>query len=349
MDGIDSVAAVVPETNPLTGQPIESAAIESLPDFAVSQLLEQSPVSDLLLSEDGRHTLVIVTPGEDATAAARAVTEVEFEGLELVFSGNPVIFSSVLDLLGWFILIIPPVVIALLVGTFYATIGDRKLSILAIVPAVLGSIWTFGLIFGLGKVRFVQDDHRSQAVTEDNPVLVLPFAQSQVVRAFMEGIDPELEHYLTLFRDELFAGVPEAIAKSLSFKGETTRAKITSELTSAISSVLKNLEGFLEHMRFAHYAQPVVETITHMPRDELARVDETLVSLTSFRQRVTMSDETVGGPIDVAVISKGDGFIWIKRKHYFEAELNQRYIAHLYERDMTNGQSQVQDGQGAKV
>ena len=37
----------------------------------------------------------------------------------------------------------------------------------------------------------------------------------------------------------------------------------------------------------------------------------------------------MGGPVDVAVISKGDGFIWIKRKHYFSPELNIRY----FERD----------------
>lgn len=151
VEGVDSVAAIVPEANPLTGEPIDAGMIASLPEAVISQLIEESPVSELLLSEDGGDTLIIVTPGEDATAAARAVTEVEFEGLELVFSGNPVIFSSVLDLLGWFILIIPPVVIALLVGTFSATIGDRRLSVLAIVPAVLGSLWTFGLIFGLGN------------------------------------------------------------------------------------------------------------------------------------------------------------------------------------------------------
>ena len=89
-------------------------------------------------------------------------------------------------------------------------------------------------------------------------------------------------------------------------------------------------------MSIANYAGPVVGTIAYMPRDELARVAETFVSLTSFRQRVTMSDETVGGPIDVAVISKGDGFIWIKRKHYFDPELNQRFIARLYEGSSTN-------------
>jgi hypothetical protein len=38
----------------------------------------------------------------------------------------------------------------------------------------------------------------------------------------------------------------------------------------------------------------------------------------------------VGGPIDVAVISRGDGFIWIKRKHYFSPELNPQFAANYY-------------------
>jgi len=40
--------------------------------------------------------------------------------------------------------------------------------------------------------------------------------------------------------------------------------------------------------------------------------------------------ETVGGPIDVAVISKGEGFVWIKRKYYFEKEINPHFIAKYY-------------------
>ena len=49
-----------------------------------------------------------------------------------------------------------------------------------------------------------------------------------------------------------------------------------------------------------------------------------------------MEEETVGGPIDVAVISKGDGFIWIKRKHYFQRELNQQFFANYYREGDTN-------------
>ena len=54
---------------------------------------------------------------------------------------------------------------------------------------------------------------------------------------------------------------------------------------------------------------------------------EALVNLTSLKRRVSMEEESVGGPIDVAVISKGDGFIWIKRKHYFDPSFNRDYFA----------------------
>lgn len=57
---------------------------------------------------------------------------------------------------------------------------------------------------------------------------------------------------------------------------------------------------------------------------------ESLVSLTSIKRRVSTEPESVGGPIDVAVISKGDGFIWIKRKHYFRKELNPAFFANYF-------------------
>jgi len=34
--------------------------------------------------------------------------------------------------------------------------------------------------------------------------------------------------------------------------------------------------------------------------------------------------------IDVAVISKGDGFVWIRRKHYFNQELNPHYMSKYF-------------------
>jgi hypothetical protein len=60
---------------------------------------------------------------------------------------------------------------------------------------------------------------------------------------------------------------------------------------------------------------------------------ESLVNLTSLKRRVSLQEETVGGPVDVAVISRSDGFIWIKRKEYFRTELNPAYLAEKGRRD----------------
>ena len=39
---------------------------------------------------------------------------------------------------------------------------------------------------------------------------------------------------------------------------------------------------------------------------------------------------TVGGPIDVSIVTRGDGLIWLKRKHYFEAKKNPQFMFSRY-------------------
>jgi hypothetical protein len=74
------------------------------------------------------------------------------------------------------------------------------------------------------------------------------------------------------------------------------------------------------------HSSPLKRVVGNLPVDELGGLAETLVSLESLKERVTRGSETVSGPIDVAVISKTDGFIWIKRKHYFDPALNPHFL-----------------------
>ncbi|MDJ0952674.1 MAG: MMPL family transporter [Acidimicrobiia bacterium] len=192
VEGVVAVASIVPDENPVTGGAISAAAIQLVPDEMIAQLFDQSPVAPLLLSEDEQHTLLMVTPSGDSLTVARRVGDVAApEGLELTFSGNPVVFASVIDLLSLFLLFIPPVVIILLVGTFYATIGDRRLSVMALIPAALGAIWTFGLIFGLGN--------EIDIVTVIVPIFV-------IVMGSADGL-----HFVTHFQEE--AENPDPVAR----------------------------------------------------------------------------------------------------------------------------------------
>jgi len=152
VDGVSQVGSVIPYINPLTGAPITAQTIEAIPDAMIGTFLAQNPVADLLVSDDGVHTLMVAVPSSDPVKVARALTDVAPpDDLTLDFSGNPMIFATVLDMIGWFLLVIPPSVILLLLLTFFANIGDRRLTIMSIVPALLGALWTFGLIFGLGR------------------------------------------------------------------------------------------------------------------------------------------------------------------------------------------------------
>jgi len=54
-----------------------------------------------------------------------------------------------------------------------------------------------------------------------------------------------------------------------------------------------------------------------LPKSELADMAQSFVNLASLKKKISAGEsETVGGPIDVAIISKGDGFRWIQKKDY---------------------------------
>jgi hypothetical protein len=113
--------------------------------------------------------------------------------------------------------------------------------------------------------------------------------------------------------------VQEHVSKQIVSRVRRSSEKALAILTNAMS----------RYAREIHW-EPIVEIVSHLPKEELAGMAEALVSLTSFKRHITRDAETVGGPIDVAVISRGDGFVWIKRKHYFDPKLNPHFFANYF-------------------
>lgn len=59
-----------------------------------------------------------------------------------------------------------------------------------------------------------------------------------------------------------------------------------------------------------------------MPLQDAIDLAEFLVQLTISFSRFKPGAPTVGGPIELAAISKHEGFRWIKRKYYFDRDIN---------------------------
>jgi hypothetical protein len=89
------------------------------------------------------------------------------------------------------------------------------------------------------------------------------------------------------------------------------------------------VDGFsksFSRVRHETFWSRIIDVISSMPKEEMAIVAEALVDLTSLRRKVTNDLASVGGPVDIAIITKGDGFVWTKRKHYFDLAKNMDFV-----------------------
>lgn len=169
---------------------------------------------------------------------------------------------------------------------------------------------------------------RTSAIGRGNPAAIIPFAQSEMVVAFMEGADPEYQNKTSGEVGAMLDGYSSALLEIV-FPGGVA-SQVLQSIADLNAELAKHFEGEMSRYRQERFVEPVVRIVAGLPKSELAAMAESLVNLTSFRRHVTPDAETVGGPIDVAVISRGDGFVWIKRKHYFEPELNPHFFRNYF-------------------
>jgi hypothetical protein len=158
---------------------------------------------------------------------------------------------------------------------------------------------------------------------------IIPFAQKEMVERFLKGVDPDFEAYsFRQFSQILLAAGTKLIGEHLVGTEEAKNqaiSKFSDFVRDSIESLKKKTNGFKDQ----NFRKKVLDMVLFMPKQELANMAESLINLTSLKRRVSAERETVGGPVDVAVISKDEGFVWIKRKHYFDKDLNPRYFVRL--------------------
>jgi hypothetical protein len=181
-------------------------------------------------------------------------------------------------------------------------------------------------VFVGGRLNFDRGD--DQSITRDNGAAVLAFAAGQDdVHAFMEGVHSDYLSAVNDLVDQLTQHYPEAIVDAVPNLKSAQASKLKAAFAKAAAATHANFISTLEGYRAQRFVKPVVDVVTVLPKDELAEMAATLVNLSSFRHKLSMQVESVGGPVDVAVISKGDGFVWISRKNYFDLLTNAHFIA----------------------
>lgn len=179
-----------------------------------------------------------------------------------------------------------------------------------------------GMVFG--RLKF-KTTNKVDIDRNGERARVIPFAQKEMVERFLYGLDEDIERNIALFCKETVPEIRRQIVEHLDIS-EADRLNIEQRSQVAEDAFVNELRSKEFGTIRSQSQKEIEDMVEFMPKPELATMAEALVNLTSIKRRVSRGFETVGGPIDVAVISRTEGFIWVKRKHYFSPDLNPRYV-----------------------
>lgn len=172
----------------------------------------------------------------------------------------------------------------------------------------------------LWGTKFVASGKKVEKVTHDIPAVLSAFAQSSMTDTFEVGLSFDVFTKM----QETFAGELKSISVSLNeLSGGTISDEKINELIG--ERLASSKDKIFDYARTEH-SLPMRRVLGVLPVDEMAELAETLINLQSLKEKVTKPSETVGGPVDVAAITRSEGLVWIKRKHFFDADLNSRFF-----------------------
>ncbi len=157
----------------------------------------------------------------------------------------------------------------------------------------------------------------TDSIDSDTRSRIRVFADSEVTNAFIRGVDFNLERrFYGGFRTMMNVMVDQVVG---AFPNINAAARDTVRENFKQDVVPRYLQAF--HMMMAQYQQsafinPILRVLEIASRKELGDTARDLVGLNIFKKRIMAQKETVGGEIDVAVISREDGFQWVSKQKW---------------------------------
>lgn len=178
-----------------------------------------------------------------------------------------------------------------------------------------------------GRLRYLNDDGMAGSISHSNGSVICPFGQTDVINTILTGVDPLLERGFQENFINLFQKYNGEILSRIGESNPLLKSQVESIDYELLASEFNNLNA---EVKQDNYIIPLMNAVSSLSKEDLAEMAESLIYLTFLKRRITLAEESVGGPVDVALITKAEGLVWIKRKHYFRPELNQNFFQRYF-------------------
>ena len=189
IEGISQVRSFIPSEISVRGHifQVDEKFIDRHSDLLEDFIEDEYYSTEQFLSSDNSKGTIIVNLELDASAGEVVESLEEIvrneDCLTLSLAGNEIIKDTLWNYLIRIIFILPPCAIILVLLVFFLVIRNRKFTILAMIPAGFGALWTLGTIFWSGQ--------ELNPVTAISPIFV-------VVMGAADGL-----HYTCHFMDNM--------------------------------------------------------------------------------------------------------------------------------------------------
>lgn len=155
-----------------------------------------------------------------------------------------------------------------------------------------------------------QDDH-DEINAEDTTALIRPFAQDDVIMTMVKGIAPDFYSMVMEENQDELDGYRSNVIDIL------REAGVSDEVVEKVNAIendkyVEANERHLSEFMDENYIDGIMDAVDAFNVEDLTNMAGRLISITNLQRHFSSFEESVGGPVEVAVITKSDGFKWVK-------------------------------------
>lgn len=176
------------------------------------------------------------------------------------------------------------------------------------------SVVTYTLSAVVGGIvkRCMTDETKIDGQTHATITL---FADSEVTYAFLRGIELDLEARIYGTMHAVSQSLVDQVVDSFTDVDPAQRESVRRQFHSQqVPQAIRRCYDAISQYQQENYINPMLSVLEIATRQDLAETAHELVALNIFKKRIMAQKQTVGGAIDVAVISRDGGFTWWKRQ-----------------------------------
>ena len=166
-----------------------------------------------------------------------------------------------------------------------------------------------------GKLIIDSQDINIYTITDERPSAILYFGQTDITATLTEDLSENEDN------QEICKGMMSIFLEK---RRELADRGLIDDLDLSIPDCYGTVKSAFNE-RHRNMRQQWYDAVKDYSLLEMASLAETLIKATELHRNIMFKEESVGGLIDLAVITREDGFQWLNRKSWYEPSKGGQY------------------------